>query len=373
MGEFAHFERRLTEAKDRLAEADLAGMVLFPSPNLYYLTGFHEEPAERHLLLVITPDEHAMLAPTMYESQIRSSSHLSGVTTWDDDDDPVAALGELVDRLDIAETDGTILVDDHLFATFLLDLKVVLPDATFGRASEILAEMRITKDDDELAALRRAGTISDAACEAIRRRGSAVIGMTEEELVEELRDDLAAQGGAGFSFDPIVAAGPNGAQPHYRHGDRTIEAGEPVVLDFGTVVDRYPGDQTRTVVFDGEPPSDFEAVHATVEAAFEAAVDAVGPGVRAGEVDRAARSVIEEAGYGDAFLHRTGHGLGLEVHEPPYIVEGNDRTLEPGMVHSVEPGIYLDGRFGVRLEDIVVVTEDGCERLNDSPKTWAVA
>lgn len=362
---------RLHEAQSRLADGDIAdGLILFPSSNLYYLTRFHEEPAERHLLFIVTPDAYAMLAPTMYESQIIEQSVLDTVETWSDDEDPVDRLRSILSRLGLTDGEVTILVDDQLFATFLLDLQAVAPGATFGLASDIIGDMRIRKDEHELGALREAARISDAACLAIRDRGEEIIGMTEREVVAELRTDLEARGGAGFSFDPVVAAGPNGAMPHYRHGDRTIEAGNPVVLDFGTMVDWYPGDQTRTVVFAGDPPAEFETVHETVLDAFEAAVDAVEPGVAAEAVDRAARSVIESAGYGDAFLHRTGHGVGLEVHELPYIVDGNETTLEPGMVHSIEPGIYLEGRFGVRIEDLVVVTEDGCKQLNDSPRTW---
>jgi Xaa-Pro aminopeptidase len=149
-----------------------------------------------------------------------------------------------------------------------------------------------------------------------------------------------------------------------------VRAGEPVVLDFGTRVDGYPSDQTRTLVFDGEPPAAYRRVHEAVREAQAAAVAAVEPGVTAGSIDRAAREVIESAGYGDAFVHRTGHGVGLDVHEEPYIVADSDRTLEPGMVFSVEPGVYLDGEFGCRIEDLVVVTDDGCERLNDTDRGW---
>jgi Xaa-Pro aminopeptidase len=183
---------------------------------------------------------------------------------------------------------------------------------------------------------------------------------------------LVDAGGEGVSFEPIVAAGPNGAKPHHHHGDRTVERGDPVVLDFGTRVDGYPSDTTRTVVLGGDPPAEFETVHDVVLSAQTAAVEAVAPGVEARTVDRAAREVIGAAGYGDAFVHRTGHGVGLEVHEAPYVSADSTTTLEPGMVFSVEPGVYLEGRFGVRIEDLVVVTDDGCERLNDAPRGWCV-
>lgn len=370
MAESGRFEDRLGAVQAALEEEGVAGLALFPSPNLYYLTGFREEPAERLLLFLVTPEAQAMVAPSMYEGQILEESYLSSVATWDDDEGPQAALQAALGDVGLDGTAGTVLVDDTMFARFTLELREVMPAATFGLASQIVDALRIIKDADELDALREAARISDAVSAEIRGLGGDAVGMTEREVVYEIQRRFNRHGGEGFSFDPIVGSGPNGAKPHYRHGDRPIQAGEPVILDFGTVVDGYPGDQTRTVVFDGSPPGEFETIYEVVTEAFEAAVDAVEPGVEAQAVDHAARSVIEEAGYGDAFLHRTGHGLGLEVHEQPYIVGGNETELQPGMVHSVEPGIYLEGRFGARIEDIVVVTDDGCEQLNHSPRTW---
>ncbi|WP_254861577.1 M24 family metallopeptidase [Halovivax gelatinilyticus] len=360
------FETRLHRCQDALSDDET--LVLFPSPNLLYLTGFEEEPAERHLLAFVTPGDFAIVAPEMYADQIIEETYIERVDAWADGDDPMAVVEDVLSRLGVEG--GRVLLDDRMFALFSLDLQAALPNAEFGLASAVLDDLRIRKDEGELDALREAGRISDEASEAIRAMGAEAVGMTEAELAAEIGAEMEARGGDGFSFDPIVGSGPKGAQPHYRHGDREIRAGEPVILDFGTRYDGYPGDQTRTVVFDGEPPEEFERIHAVVHDALDAAVEAVEPGVTAASVDEAARSVIEEAGYGEQFLHRTGHGLGLEVHEAPYIVEGNETVLEPGMVHSIEPGIYLDGRFGARIEDIVVVTEDGCERLNHSPRTW---
>lgn len=362
------FEDRLHRCQDALAEHDVDALVLFPSPNLFYLTGFEEEPAERHLLAFVTPDDFSIVAPKMYAGQIMEETYIEDVDAWSDGDDPMAIVGDVLDRLDIKG--GEVLLDDRMFALFSLGLQNALPDASFGLASKLLDDLRICKDESELEALREASRISDEASEAIRAMGTEAVGMTEAELAEEIKAELTALGGEDISFEPIVGSGPKGAQPHYRHGDRTIQAGEPVVLDFGTRYAGYPGDQTRTVVFDGEPPEEFETIHAIVHDALEAAVDAVEPGVTAGSIDEAARSVIEDGGYGEQFFHRTGHGLGLEVHEEPYIVEGNETVLEPGMVHSIEPGIYLEGEYGARIEDIVVVTGDSCERLNHSPRTW---
>lgn len=362
------FEERTRDCQRALATSDADGVVLFPSSNLYYAAGFDEEPGERHLLLCISREgEPVFVAPAMYEEQIREESWVEDVRTWDDGDDPRALVGEVLDELAIEER---ILLDDRMWALFVQDLRAVRPDATFGLASEVIDDLRMRKDEHELDALRRAGAFSDAVSEEIRSLGEDAIGMTERELAKEI-DGLLSEGeSTGPSFGTIVGAGANGAKPHHRHSDHVIQKGEPVVLDFGGTVDMYPGDQTRTVVFDGDPPEGFERVYEAVFVAQEAAVQAVGPGVTAGEVDRAARDVITNYGFGDEFFHRTGHGVGLSVHEEPYIVAGNERPLEPGMVFSIEPGVYLEGQYGVRIEDLVAVTEDGCERLNDSPWTW---
>ncbi|WP_440772716.1 M24 family metallopeptidase [Natronorubrum sp. DTA28] len=388
------FERRIADCQRRLERTDASLLVCFPSPNLTYLTGFEESPSERHLLLFVprvgTP---TVVAPTMYDRQLADvpiDDPSLEIRLWDDSDDPVAVIDGVLEELleqgrgnDSTTSDGTgdepptILVDDRMWATFTQDLRACVPDARFGLASDVLEDIRIRKDEVELDALRRAGAIADRVSLEIRSRGDDLLGTTEAELASEIERLLAAEGGGKPAFETIVASGPNGAQPHHHSGDREIERGDPIVLDFGAFVaadleagtGRYPGDQTRTIVV-GEPSDEYERVHEVVREAQQAAVDAVEPGVRAGAVDRAARTTIEAAGYGDAFVHRTGHGVGLEVHEPPYIVEGNDRKLEPGMVFSIEPGVYLEGKFGVRIEDLVVVTEDGAERLNDSPRGW---
>ncbi|WP_276256964.1 M24 family metallopeptidase [Halomontanus rarus] len=405
------FERRIRACRNRLEAGDADCVVLFPSPNLAYATGFDESPSERHLLLFVTQvGEPAFVAPELYGDQLLETE-LDDVRLWTDDDDPLALIDEVLTERNVGETDHShILVDDTMWATFTQDLRSVRPNATFGLASAVFEPLRIRKDEAELEALRRAAALADRVALEVRERGRDVIGMTEAELAAEIdrllgeysdagegdggrggpggdggiegpRTDEKSGGGTTDgepAFTTIVASGPNGARPHHHSGDRVIAPGDPVVLDFGAFVaadlesgtGRYPGDQTRTVVFAGEPDEEFRRVHDVVREAQEAAVTAVEPGVTAAAVDRAARTVIEDAGYGDAFTHRTGHGVGLEVHEPPYIVAGNDRQLEPGMVFSVEPGVYLEEKFGVRIEDLVVVTEDGAERLNETPRGW---
>lgn len=352
------YERRTRACQRALSAGEC--LVLFPGPNCQYLTGFRDEPMERHLLLFVPREgEPVFLAPAIYDEQL-AKTHVSDVRLWDDGEDPSEGIELILSAID----PDRLLVDDRLWARFTQDLRAAT-DAAFGLASEVLGDLRIRKDGAEIDAIRRASRLADRVSEDVRAFDA--VGTTEREFAREIDSKLADAGGEGPSFETIVAAGPNGARPHHRHGEREIEAGDPVVLDFGTRVDGYPSDQTRTVVF-GEAPERFEAVHDAVHEAQRAAVGAVEPGVPAEAVDRAAREVIERAGYGEAFTHRTGHGVGIEVHEPPYIVAGNTRELEEGMVFSVEPGIYLEGRFGVRIEDLVVVTAEGCERLNDSPR-----
>jgi len=364
-------ERRTRAAQERLRAGDGDALVCFPGRNFQYLTGFHEEPGERHLLLFVpATGDPTVYAPAMYDQQLREETWLPGsaIRTWADGDDPVAGIERVVDDLGLGG--GRLLVDDAMWARFTLDIRAAAPDATLGLASEVLVPLRVRKDEAELDALGRAAGVADAALDAVRSAAGEAVGSTERELAVRIRRLLEDRGGAGVAFEPVVAAGPNGAKPHHRHGDREIRAGDPVVLDFGTRVDGYPSDRTRTLVLGGDPPDGFREVHRVVREAQAAGVDAVAPGVAAGAVDRAARDVIEAAGYGDEFVHRTGHGVGLDVHEPPWITEGNDRELESGMVFSVEPGIYLPGEFGVRIEDLVVVTDDGCRRLNRTDRGW---
>jgi Xaa-Pro aminopeptidase len=363
------FERRISAAQDRLRDGAGDALVCFPSQNLTYVSGFSESPGERHLFLFVpSHGDPVFFVPDLYGDQIREETGVADVRTWADDAGPTDGLREVV--TDLGLSSGHLLVDDTMWARFTQDLRTVCPDATFGLASEVLGPLRRTKDEAELDALRRAGAVADATMDDLRALGADVVGMTEDELASEIERLLEANGGTGVSFATIVGSGPNGAKPHHHHSDRVIEAGDPVVLDFGTRVDGYPSDQTRTVVFDGDPGERYREVHDVVLEAHHAAVDAVEPGVTAASIDAAAREVIDAAGYGEQFIHRTGHGVGLDVHEEPYIVAGNDLELEPGMVFSVEPGVYRPGEFGVRIEDLVVVTEDGCERLNDTDRGW---
>lgn len=364
------FEQRTRQAQQQLADGE--GVVLFPSTNFYYLTGFWEEPSERHLLLLIgAQGDPELVAPELAADQIWEATWLENITSYSDGQDPMPLVAEAAETLGIEA--GRIYLDPTMWARFTQDLRSTLPEASFTLADSVMDPLRVRKDEQEIQALTEAAGIADQVSLAIRDLGSEVVGWTETELASEISDRLEARGGTDLPFPVIAGSGPNGAHPHHTHGDRVIEAGDPVVLDFGTRFDHYPSDQTRTVVFGGEPSETFKDAFEVVQRAQTQAVETVEPGVTAGSIDAAARSVIDAAGYGEQFVHRTGHGVGLDVHEEPYIVADSDRELEVGMVFSVEPGIYLPGEFGIRIEDLVVVTEDGCQRLNDSPRGWNVA
>jgi Xaa-Pro aminopeptidase len=368
MTETTH-ERRTRRAQDRLVDVGGDVLVLPPGRNLQYLTGFVEEQGDRLLLLVVPQTgDPVFLVPDLYAEQVRGT-WVPAVRTWSDGEDATAALSALFEDLGVGP-DAHVVVDGTTHARFTLAVESALGDPTLSLAESVLGPLRVRKDEVELAALRAAGDLADGVLDAVREAGADAVGRTESDLAWEIERRLREAGGEELAFPVIVGSGPNGAMPHHTHGDREIAPGDPVVLDFGARVDGYPGDQTRTVVLAGDPPAAFREVHGVVREAQAAAVDAVEPGVRAGAVDAAAREVIEAAGYGDRFVHRTGHGVGLDVHEEPYLVGGSDRELEPGMVFSVEPGVYLPGEFGVRIEDLVVVTGNGCERLNHTDRGW---
>ncbi|WP_138005379.1 aminopeptidase P family protein [Halalkalirubrum salinum] len=354
--------RRIRSLQAQLESDSNTVCIMFPGRNLQYLTGFYEEPTERHFLFFVPADRAPIaLVPELSAADFNSAAPwVDDIRTWTDEEGPQTALSAALDVL----APDRILLDDTMWARFTQDIRTHYPEATYGLASEALTALRICKDATEIDALEHAGQTADTAMNAIRSLGSDAIGMTEVELARRIETELVEAGGTGTAFETIVGSGPNGARPHHTSGDRAIRPGEPVVLDFGTRVDGYPSDQTRTIAFDGEPTDRVCAVHEVVKEAQAAAIDAIEPGVTAESIDRAAREVIEAAGYGDRFIHRTGHGVGLDVHEAPDIVAGNERKLEPGMVFSVEPGIYLPDEFGIRIEDLVVVTDDGAMRLN---------
>ncbi len=283
---------------------------------------------------------------------------------WAETDDPYALVAR---RL----PDGVrrIAVDDHMWAEKVLAFRAVLPDAEQRPAGQVLQAMRMRKNPAEVEALRRAG----AAIDRVHRRIGDWLrpGRTEREVARDIATAILDAGHATCDF-VIVGAGPNGASPHHEVSDRVIRRGDPVVVDIGgTTQDGYCSDSTRTYAV-GEPPAEFRELYEVLRRAQQAQTQAVRPGITAQELDAVGRDLIADAGYGEHFIHRTGHGIGMETHEEPYIVAGSDRRLEPGMAFSIEPGIYLPGRFGARIEDIAVCTADGGERLNTTGRELVV-
>jgi Xaa-Pro aminopeptidase len=353
--------QRLHAAAAALDAAALAALVVPASPDLAYLTGYAPMPMERPTMLVVTPHGPPTLVVPTLERPLAAACPAGDSLTfldWRDDTDPYPLVAALLPPT------GQVAVGDRIWGSHLLALQATVPGVRWAAAGTVLGPLRARKDEWELDALRRAAAAADAALEEVL--GTPIAGCTEIDVARRLAGLLVDHGHDSAAFT-IVASGPNAASPHHEPERRLIGSGDAVVMDFGGDVEGYYSDTTRTIVVEQAPP-ELRAVHAIVHEAHAAAVATIRAGIEIGSVDAAARSVIEAAGYGDSFIHRTGHGIGLEVHEPPYVREGDHTELTPGMTFSVEPGIYLPGRFGVRIEDIVAVTATGAEVLNRSSR-----
>jgi Xaa-Pro aminopeptidase len=352
---------RLARARKQQAERGVDALLLGPSADLEYLTGYRPPALERLTLLVLPAAGEARLVVPALEAPL-ARDHLGEleieVAAWQETDDPLRLVG---DTLAAAGGDRELVlgVGDRLWSTFLLRLQDALPGAGFTVASAVTRQLRMRKEPEEVESLARVAAAIDRVVEGLGELRWA--GRTEQELAGDIEQAIRDTHDE-FCF-AIVGSGPNGASPHHQATGRVIRPGDPVVVDIGGRLDGYCSDTTRTLAV-GEPPARFQELYALLQAAQLAGCAAVRPGVTAAAVDAACRDPIRAGGYGEAFLHRTGHGIGLEEHEDPYIVAGNDQPLEPGMAFSVEPGIYLRGRYGARIEDIVVCAEDGGRRLN---------
>jgi Xaa-Pro aminopeptidase len=354
------FAQRMERAATQAAEAGLTGVLVTPGPDLVYFTGYQPIAiTERITLLALQASrEPAMIVPVLERPDAEGAPGASAlkVTDWTDGSDPYAATAELL------EPKGTYAISDSAWAMHVLALQQALPGSKFVSMTSTLPMLRAVKDVDELARLAAAGKAADESLEDIAKVQFG--GRKESEIAADLAGFLRAHGHSEVDFT-VVGSGPNGANPHHEVSERTIEDGDMVVLDFGGIKDGYGSDTTRCVHV-GEPTDEEREVFEIVRRAQQAGFEAVRPGIACQEVDRAARKVITDAAYGEYFIHRTGHGIGLTTHEPPYMIEGETHELEPGMCFSIEPGIYLPDRFGVRIEDIVTVTEDGGRRLNNT-------
>lgn len=353
---------RLAALRARMKEDGTDLIALGPGPNMHWVAGFHPHPDERPCLLMVTQDRAGFLMPVLNAGSSRERTGLP-FWTWGDADGPDAALQQALADLG-ASTARRVAVDEAMRADFALLLLDAMPQAGHGFARDTLGALRLRKEAGEQSALRAEAAIADRAMQAVF--GAIRPGVTENDLASVARGVFKDCGAAPMFT--IVGAGPNGAFPHHHTGDTVLKAGDAVVIDIGGKAGDFSSDITRMAVL-GDGPADYDRVHRVVEAAVEAALAFCRPGVTASTMDRAARQVIAEAGYGSHFVHRLGHGMGLEGHEPPWISESSETILEPGMVFSIEPGIYIEGRFGLRLEDIVILQEDGPEILSRLPRT----
>lgn len=363
------FTTRIAAAHKAVADADIDALFVTPSPDLRYLTGYAAKELERLTCLVVPAHGPATIVVPTLERAAALASPIgdSGleVRTWDETDDPYALAAGLLP----AKPDR-IAVGDRTWTMHSFPLCEAVGAATAVPAGPMLRELRMRKSADEVEALRQAG----AAIDRVHGRMGEWLrpGRTEEEVARDIRDAIVEEGHVAPEF-AIVGSGPHSASPHHEPSGRVIETGDVVVVDIGGITAAgYCSDSTRTYLVGGTPDPAFAKYYAVLQEAQETSVASVRPGVTAESVDAGARNVIAAAGYGEQFFHRTGHGIGMEAHEEPYIVAGNELLLEPGMAFSVEPGIYFAGQHGARIEDIVVVTEDGVERVNHTTRELVI-
>jgi Xaa-Pro aminopeptidase len=358
---------RLAQVRRATEEAGLGALLLTPGSDLRYVTGYDALPLERLTCLVVPADREPFLVVPRLELPAAQESPAGSLGVellpWDETDDPFALVAARLPR-QVAK----VAVADRMWAVMALRFRAALPGAEQVAAGGVLRELRMRKSRAEVAALREAGAAIDRVHRAIP--GFLRPGRTEREVGRDIADAIIAEGHDRVDF-VIVGSGPNGANPHAELSERPIRPGEPVVVDIGgTMPSGYCSDSTRNYCV-GEPPADYTAYYQVLREAQEASCQAVRPGVTPEAVDAAGRDIIAAHGYGEHFFHRTGHGIGLETHEDPYIVAGNTEPLAPGMAFSVEPGIY-PGPHGDRIEDIVVCTEDGFERMNHTPRETVI-
>ncbi len=355
----AHADRiARTRAQMKTAGVDL--LSLPPGDDLYYLLGYSTHADERPCYLFLTQSDAVFVIPELNAGQARAHVDYAFLV-YSDAEGPATALRQAHDRLGRADR---LCVGDTMRADFLLLLQERWSKSGFVSGAHVMAAVRMIKTPDEIEAMRRSAATADVAVDAAFAASKP--GVTEVTVARAAGDALTAQGAARTGL-AIVGGGPNAAYPHHSSSDRPLRAGEVVLVDLGGQLGGYASDITR-MAYLGEPSARYREVHAAVEQAVRAGMDAVKPGAPLSTVDKAARAVIEAAGYGKYFTHRVGHGIGITGHEPPSVTNLNDMPMQAGMVFSVEPGVYLEGEFGVRLEDIVVVTAKGAERFSKLPR-----
>ena len=354
---------RIARSQATMKREGIDALCVSVGSDLPYLTGYRVMPLERVTMLVVPAvGRPTLVVPGLEAPRVEVPDDAFAVVGWAESDEPIRIIdSHLADA-------GVVAFGDETWSRFLLELQAANPARMFKPASEFMARLRMRKSPDEIDALRSAAQTVDGVVDEMATVQFS--GRTERDLSREIIERTIAAGHDTMDFW-IVASGPNGASPHHEPGERIIEPGDAVVVDFGGHQDGYCSDTTRMFVV-GEAPYGFDAAYEVLYTAQAAATDAVRPGVTAESLDAVARDIITEAGCGDLFIHRLGHGIGMDTHEHPYLIEGNDQVIEAGMAFSIEPGIYNPGEWGMRIEDIVAVTDDGVERLNRSDRAYRV-
>lgn len=361
-----HIER-MRRLRQSMAERGVDVLLVSVGLDMPYLIGYQAMPLERLTMLIVPLDQKATLViPRLEAPRVDPLPSVFDVLAWGETEDPVRITAEIVRRLGPSR----VAIGDQMWARFLVDLLPLVPDVRYTRAVDVIGPLRMRKDAGEIAALRAAGAAVDRIAAVLQAGEIPLVGRTEAEVSADLSARILAEGHQITNF-AIVAAGENAASPHHHPGSRVIQPDEIVLCDFGGTMDGYCSDITRCVYL-GKPPADVAEAYAVLHEAQSAAVAAARVGTACEDVDRAARRIIEEAGFGEYFIHRTGHGIGLDAHEDPYIVSGNDVPLESGHAFSIEPGIYVPGRWGMRLEDIVVATDEGPVPMNEADHALVV-
>jgi Xaa-Pro aminopeptidase len=348
---------RMRRARAVMDEQGVDVLLLSLGLDLPYLTGYYAMPLERLTMLVVPRDGDAvMVIPRLEAPRVTPQPGVFDVLPWAETESPTEIVAKLAGHAKVAA------IGDQTWARFLLELQPQMSSTEFRRAVDVVGPLRLVKDDAEIAALAAAGAAVDRIAAQLQAGEIPLVGRTEADVSADLSARIVAEGHQVTNF-AIVGAGENAASPHHHAGSRVIRRGDIVLCDFGGTMNGYCSDITRCVSI-GEPPAEVRDAYAVLHHAQQAAVASATIGTPCEEVDRTARRIIAAAGFGDHFIHRTGHGIGMDAHEDPYIVEGNRRALEHGHAFSVEPGIYLQGRWGLRLEDIVVASNDGPRPMN---------
>ena len=352
-----NYSARLERVRREMSARSIDAVLLSVGQDLPYLTGYHAMPLERLTLLVVRMDSTPrMLVPRLEVPRVVPQPGVFEVVAWNETDDPVAMAAKMLVGA------KTIAVGDQMWARFLVELLPHVDGARFVRAVDVVGALRAAKDHEEIEALRLAGAAADRVALELQSGLIPLVGRTEAEVSADISSRLIREGHDVVNF-AIVAAGENAASPHHHPSDRVIKKGEIVLCDFGGTMNGYCSDITRCV-FTGEPTVEVRDAYAVLQRAQQAGVEAGRVGGTCESVDAAARRIIDEAGFGEYFVHRTGHGIGMEAHEEPYMVNGNRTPIVAGHAFSVEPGIYIPGKWGMRLEDIVVATANGPDSMN---------